>query len=135
MLDLKFLYAAIALMLIIIIRDLLKKYTKFDMDKFDVLKFSINFNRICQIYYKRFFGTKDFIINKNTGKSSLALIEIGENEATLMATLRQITGITYDHAKWIIKSAPAVFMTNISKEEADINKKALEFVGAKVEIQ
>ena len=43
MLDERFLYAAIALMLIIIIRDLLKKYTKFDMDKFDVIKFTKNF--------------------------------------------------------------------------------------------
>lgn len=135
MLDEKFLYGAIALMLIIIIRDLLKKYAKFDMDKFDVLKFSFNFKRICEIFYKKTFSPKNFVINKNTGTKNLALLDVGENEATLMATLRQITGITYDHAKWIVKAAPAVFMTNISKEEADINKKALEFVGAKVEIQ
>ena len=136
MLDERFLYGAIALMLIIIINEYVcKKYMKFDMDKFDVLKFTLNFRRFCQIFFKKFFGGKKFIIEKNTGSKNLAIVDAGDNEATVMATLRQITGISYDHAKWIIKAVPTVFMTNISAEEADMTKKALEFVGAKVEIQ
>ena len=136
MLDERFLYGAIALMLIIILNEyVFKKFFKFDMDKFDVLKFVKNLKRMWLIYNKKFFGPKDFVIKKNTGKNSLALVDIGENKATVMATLRQITGITYDHAKWIAEAAPAIFITDISDEEADLTKKALEFVGAKVEIK
>lgn len=136
MLDERFLYGAIALMLIIILNEyVFKKYFKFDMDKFDVAKFFLNFKRMCQVYYKKIFGSRDIVIQKSTGTNSLLLLDIGENEATVMATLRQITGISYDHAKWIANSAPTVFMTNISADEADLTKKALEFVGAKVEIQ
>lgn len=136
MLDERFLYGAIALMLIIILNEyVFKKYFKFDMDKFDVVQFSLNFKRRCQIYIKKIFGSRDIVIQKSTGTNSLLLLDSGVNKATFMATLRQITGITYDHAKWIANSAPTVFMTNISADEADLTKKALEFVGAKVEIQ
>lgn len=136
MLDERFLYGAIALMLIIILNEyFFKKYLKFDMDKFDVLKFFKNIRRYFLVYNKKFFGQKDFVIKRNTGNNSLVLTEVGENKATVMATLRQITGITYDHAKWITDAAPAVFMTDISSDEADLTKKALEFVGAKVEIK
>ena len=135
MLDERFLYAAIALMLIIIVRDLLKKYTKFDMDKFDVIKFVKNFKRMSLVLFKKNFGDKDFIIKKNNGSHNLLLADVGENKATVMATLRQVTGITYDHAKWIADAAPAIFMTGLSDDEADMTKKALEFVGAKIEIQ
>ena len=136
MLDERFLYAAIALMLIIIVNEyIFKKYLHFDMNKFDVLKFVKNFRRMCFVYSKKFFGTKNYIIKKNTGNNTLVLTEVGDNKATVMATLRQITGITYDHAKWITDAAPTVFMTDISNDEADLTKKALEFVGAKVEIK
>jgi hypothetical protein len=135
MLDERFLYGAIALMLIIIIRDILKKYTKFDMDKFDVIKFVKNFRRMCIVYYKKIFGGRSFIINKNTGERNLILKELGENKATVMATLRQVTGIPYDQAKWITEAVPTVVMTNISDAEAEMTKKALEFVGAKVDIE
>jgi len=136
MLDERFLYGAIALMLIIILNEyVFKKYLHFDMDKFDVLKFFKNFKRMCFVYNKKFFGKKDFVIKKNTGQHSLILVEVGENKATVMATLRQITGITYDHAKWIADAAPTAFITDISADEADLTKKALEFVGAKVEIK
>ena len=135
MLDERFLYAAIALILIIIARDVLKKYTKFDMDKFDVIKYIKNSKRMSIILGKKYFGKKDFIIAKNTGKNNLLLSEVGENKATVMATLRQVTGITYDHAKWIVDAAPATFITGISDDEADMTKKAFEFVGAKIEIK
>ena len=52
-----------------------------------------------------------------------------------MATLRQITGLDYKEAKNVVESVPSTFMTNISDKEADLTKKALEFVGAKVEIR
>ena len=65
----------------------------------------------------------------------MILADVGDNKATVMATLRQVTGISYDHAKWIADAAPAIFMTGLSDDEADMTKKALEFVGAKIEIQ
>ena len=105
------------------------------MDKFDVLKFLKNYKRMFFLYNKKLAGKHDFIIKKNTGNNSLVLTEVGENKATVMATLRQITGISYDHAKWITDAVPTVFITDISIEEADLTKKALEFVGAKVEIE
>ena len=41
----------------------------------------------------------------------------------------------YKEAKNVVESVPSTFMTNISDKEADLTKKALEFVGAKVEIR
>ena len=52
-----------------------------------------------------------------------------------MATLRQITGLDYLSAKKIVEAAPSTFMTSISDKEADLTKKALEFVGAKIQIK
>lgn len=139
MLDYRFLIGAIIIMLIIIINDILKRKTSFDMDKIDV---GIYFKKIAD-YFKRWFCTiakrkynkHQFIIEKNTGSNTLYLSSYGENKATVMATLRQITGISYDHAKWIINAVPTTFIRNISDDEADLTKKALEFVGAKVDIK
>ena len=110
-------------MLIFIARDFLKKRFNFDMDNVDSTKL------------KMMFASKKGSIAKSTGAKSLVLINAGENKATVMATLRQITGIDYDTAKKLVDSAPSVLMTNISEQEAELNKKALEFVGAKLEIK
>ena len=72
---------------------------------------------------------------KRQGNNSLVLIDAGSNKATVMATLRQITGLGYADAKKVIEFIPTTFMTSISDKEADLTKKALEFVGAKVEIK
>ena len=79
--------------------------------------------------------TNSYKIVKNTGTNSLVLIQTGANKATVIATLRQITGIDYENAKTIIESTPSKFMENISEKEAELTKEALEFVGAKVEIK
>ena len=84
---------------------------------------------------KMMFASKKGSIAKSTGEKSLVLINAGDNKATVMATLRQITGIDYDEAKKLVDSAPSVLMNNISEKEAELNKKALEFVGAKLEIK
>ena len=123
MIDMKFLIAAIIIMLIFIARDFLKKRFNFDMDNVDSTKL------------KMMFASKKGSIAKSTGAKSLVLINAGENKATVMATLRQITGIDYAAAKKLVDSAPSVLMTNISEQEAELNKKALEFVGAKLEIK
>ena len=104
MIDTPFLYGAIAIMLIVIITDYLKRKYNIDLNNFDYA------------HYKQWFLD-------------------GTNKATVMATLRQITGLDYKEAKNVVESVPSTFMTNISDKEADLTKKALEFVGAKVEIR
>jgi ribosomal protein L7/L12 len=139
MIDNRFLIGAIIIMLVIIINDILKKKTSFDMDKIEVGIYFKNFANYIKRWFcavtKRKYSQHNFVIEKNTGSNNLYLASYGENKATVMATLRQITGITYDHAKWIINAVPTVFIKNISADEADLTKKALEFVGAKVDIK
>ena len=122
MIDTTLLLCAIAMMIIVIVRDYLKKKYNIDMDKVIISKNSIHVE-------------KAPVINKGTGKNSLVLIDAGSNKATVMATLRQITGLGYADAKKVIEFIPTTFMTSISDKEADLTKKALEFVGAKVEIK
>ena len=129
-----FLFGAIAIMSIIIMRDILKKKYNFDMDSVDVKKsFEALFSNV-----KSYFSSQNlssYVIEKNTGNKSLSLVETGSNKLTVLATLRQITDIGLKEAKSIIDNVPCDFMHNISDEEADLTKKALEFVGAKVEIK
>jgi ribosomal protein L7/L12 len=73
-------------------------------------------------------------IQKTTGSKKLVMLNNGKNQATVLATLRQITGVDYDKAKTIIHTAPSTVMTNISEEEAKLTKQALEFVGAECKI-
>ena len=127
--DIKFLFAAIAVMFIVIISDYIKKRYKFDMNNVDISGLE-NIAKT-EIALKK----NKYAINKSTGKRRLVLLSYGENQATVMATLRQITGIDYNIAKQIVSSAPTTLMTNISEREAILNKKALEFVGAKCEIR
>lgn len=76
-----------------------------------------------------------YVIRRSTGSNSLTLLDAGANKATVTAMLRQITGIDLESAKSIVNSNPYAFMTNISADEADLTKQALEFAGAKVEIK
>lgn len=139
MIDNRFLIGAIIIMLVIIINDILKRKTSFDMDKIDVSIYFKNFVNYLKRWFctvsKRKYNQHQFVIEKNTGSNTLYMASYGENKATVMATLRQITGISYDHAKWIINAVPTTFIRNISDDEADLTKKALEFVGAKVDIK
>lgn len=122
MIDPTLLICAIAMMVIMIAREFLKKKYNIDMDKIFISKNSIRVE-------------KPPVINKGTGKNSLVLLDVGANKATVMATLRQITGLGYADAKKVIEFIPTTFMTSISDKEAYLTKKALEFVGAKVEIK
>lgn len=130
--DLFFLYAAIVLMLIIIIADFLKRKYNIDMDNIDISKLKKSSNKNLKMAPK---PNEKHVIKKSTGDKKLVLVDVGANKATVMATLRQITGIDYSSAKNIVDSVPSVVMENVSEKEADMNKKALEYVGAKVEIQ
>lgn len=140
MIDDRFLYGAIAIMLVIIINEyLFKRYLHFDMDKINVGQYCKRFinyiKRAFNVTVQRKYSRHSFVIERNTGSNALYLSSFGDNKATVLATLRQITGISRDHAKWIAEAVPTVFMRNISDDEADMTKKALEFVGAKVDIK
>ena len=139
MIDDRFLIGAIVIMLVIIVSDILRRKTSINMDNIDVVdlykKFTNYIKRFLGVTIKRKYSQHNFVIDKNTGSNALYLSSFGDNKATVLATLRQITGITHDHAKWIANAVPTVFITNISEEEASLTKKALEFVGAKVDIR
>lgn len=129
--DMPYVYAALAIMLIIFAREILRRRYGFDMD-------NVNMEKLKALFKGQKVGLKkdeDFVIKRTSGDKSLVLSDAGVNKATVMATLRQITGIDYNSAKKIVESAPYTFMTNVSDKEADLTKKALEFVGAKVEIK
>lgn len=128
MINMTFLWGAIAIMLIVIISALLKKYYGIDTDSIDCKSL---FENLKNKFSKK--NTK-YVIKRNTGNKSLKMLTTGENKATVLAILRQITGIDYDSAKNIVDSVPSTFMTDISEQEADITKQALEFVGAKIEV-
>jgi ribosomal protein L7/L12 len=127
--DTSFLYAAIIIMVIIIASDYIKRKYKIDLDNIElselktIAKTEVGLNK------------NKFAIKKSTGKRKLILINSGDNQATVMATLRQITGLDYSAAKTLVEAVPTTVMMNISDREAILNKKALEFVGAKCEIR
>lgn len=142
MIDMAFLYGAIAIMLVVILADFLKRKYNVDLDNFEPDEFKAWFLSGIKSGFKPMqpsTAPKQVsnvnIIKKSTGTYSLILVDCGANKATVMATLRQITGLDYMAAKNIVESVPVVFMTDISNKEADLTKKALEFVGAKVDIK
>ena len=125
--------AAIVLMLIIIVREILRRKFNIDMDKIDIknLKNFKNFKNT-----KAQTGQKDnAAVVKNTGDKTVILTDSGANKATVMATLRQITGYDYNTARNLVYSTPSTVMSKVSDKEADLTKKALEFVGATVEVK
>ncbi|MBQ8458940.1 ribosomal protein L7/L12 [bacterium] len=124
-----FLFAAITVMLIVIISDYVKRKYHFDMD-------NVEFAKVQKMIYTEVGLNKNrHAIKKSTGRRKLVLLSSGDNQATVMATLRQITGLDYAAAKDIVSSAPTTVIMNISEREAILNKRALEFVGAKCEIR
>lgn len=128
--DTSFLFAAIAVMLIVIAGDYIKKRYNFDVDNIDGEELKNNIKTEIG-FVKQSRST----IDKSTGRRRLVLVTCGDNKATVMATLRQITGLDYNSAKHVVDSAPVMVMKNISDREAILNKRALEFVGAKCEIR
>lgn len=128
-----YLYAAIVLMLIIIITDILKRKFNVDLNNLHMSDFKL----VEKVPNTKLNSVKraQCVIQKGTGEASLVLVNSGKNKATVMATLRQITGLDYNSAKSIVEGAPTIFMEKISVEEANLTKKALEFVGAKVDLR
>lgn len=135
MINTTFLYIAIFLMMSFIAKEFLKNRHNINFDNINISKM-LSQGVVTKLVKKRDLSLKTvYIINRKTGNKSLTMLDAGINKATVMATLRQITGLDYTNARKIVNSTPTIFMKNISEKEADLTKQALEFVGAKIEIK
>ena len=65
----------------------------------------------------------------------VVLAGIGSNKIAVIKEVRAVTSLGLKEAKELVESAPKSVKTQISKEEADKIKSALEKAGAKVEIK
>ena len=126
--DVEYLFLALIVFALFLVLFVSRKVFNFNIDKF-----------IVSLFQKVIPGKKktnlSVGIKKSTGNKSLILLDAGTNKATVVATLRQIMNIDLPTAQSMVDSAPAAILSNVSDKEADINKAALEFVGAKLEIK
>ena len=131
------LFEAVALLAVWSIRAFLIKYKNVNIDDVNISPYFRWIRmKLRRLYFKiKYSSKRNLMIDKQTGTNSLIMLNSGANKATVMATLRQITGIDYNTAKSIVDSTPARFMVNVSSKEAEMTKKALEFVGAEVEVE
>ena len=63
------------------------------------------------------------------------LTEIGPNKVKVIKVVRELTGLGLKEAKAVVDGAPKVFKNEVSKEEAEAAKAALEAEGAKVTLK
>ncbi|MCD8010360.1 MAG: 50S ribosomal protein L7/L12 [Lachnospiraceae bacterium] len=63
------------------------------------------------------------------------LTEIGPNKVKVIKVVRELTGLGLKEAKAVVDGAPKVFKNEVSKEEAEAAKTALEAEGAKVTLK
>ena len=63
------------------------------------------------------------------------LTEIGPNKVKVIKVVRELTGLGLKEAKEVVDGAPKVFKREVSKEEAEAAKTALEAEGAKVTLK
>jgi len=66
---------------------------------------------------------------------TVVLAEIGENKMSVIKAVRDITGLGLKESKEIVDGAPKAVKENVSKEDAEAAKAALEAAGAKVELK
>ena len=63
------------------------------------------------------------------------LTEVGPNKVKVIKVVRELTGLGLKEAKEAVDSAPKVLKSEVSKEEAEAAKAALEAEGAKVTLK
>ena len=63
------------------------------------------------------------------------LTEIGPNKVKVIKVVRELTGLGLKEAKEVVDGAPKVFKQEVSKEDAEAAKTALEAEGAKVTLK
>jgi large subunit ribosomal protein L7/L12 len=65
----------------------------------------------------------------------VVLASAGENKINVIKEVRTFTGLGLKEAKDLVEAAPKTLKSDVAKEEAEKMKKALEAVGAKVELK
>ena len=66
---------------------------------------------------------------------NVELTEVGPNKVKVIKVVRELTGLGLKEAKEVVDGAPKVFKQEVSKEEAEAAKTALEAEGAKVTLK
>ncbi len=66
---------------------------------------------------------------------TVVLKEVGANKIEVIKAVREATGLGLMEAKALVEGAPANVKENVSKEDAEALKKALEVAGATVELK
>ncbi len=66
---------------------------------------------------------------------TVVLAEVGEKKMDVIKAVREITGLGLKESKEIVDGAPKAVKENVSKEDAEAAKTALEAAGAKVELK
>ena len=66
---------------------------------------------------------------------TVILAEVGESKMGVIKAVRELTGLGLKESKELVDGAPKPIKENVSKEEADAAKEALEAAGAKDEIK
>ncbi len=66
---------------------------------------------------------------------TVTLLEAGAAKIAVITAVREATGLGLAEAKGLVDAAPKAVKENITKDEADKLKAALEAAGAKVEIK
>lgn len=66
---------------------------------------------------------------------TVELKEVGANKMGVIKAVRDLTGLGLKESKEIVDNAPKAVKENVSKEDADAAKAALEAAGAVVEIK
>lgn len=65
----------------------------------------------------------------------LVLVNAGEKKIEVIKVVRAITGLGLKEAKDLVEGAPKSVKGGLSRDEAEKHKKALDEVGAKVELK
>nr|WP_200858158.1 50S ribosomal protein L7/L12 [Dehalococcoides mccartyi] len=66
---------------------------------------------------------------------NVILKDVGANKINVIKAVRELTSLGLKEAKDMVEAAPKAVKENVSKEEADAAKKALEAAGATIEIK
>ena len=66
---------------------------------------------------------------------TVTLTDVGGNKINVIKAVREVTNLGLKEAKDLVESAPKPIKTAVSKDDAAAAKKALEEVGAKVDVK
>lgn len=66
---------------------------------------------------------------------TVELTSAGDSKIKVIKAVREATGLGLKEAKGLVDGAPAAIKENVSKEEAETLKEALEAAGASVEVK